>query len=604
MEPIEQFNDNFDVKKPKKKGLIIGGIVAAVVIVALVLVYFLVFSNPKFIFNKAIDKLLAVDSEQYDSVKVSTEIKASVEAEDTTYQTQLSEIEKYKVKFGTQMDLEAKKEIVDLGLEYDNQEVIDAQVYYNDGEMYAYLEGLFDKYIQIDMDEETKAGLDEIFSNVNSENMKNTEKAVKIIRDELKAQINEKGEFTKEKETIDVVDNEEKVTKTTLKLTQKELYSLVADMCLNLADNDEFIDYLGQKELSDALEEIAELIKDEDTNNKNYAEISLYTKGLLNSNLVAVDLLIYSADDAATVVVSVVKEDEGIYSYKISAKASGIKMDFLKGKVEIDKNKDSKEEQSGKVTITAEVVEKGSAKLEIDYSAEFNNGIDKIDTSNSVNMNSLTEADMQAIMTKLMERPLIGQLISNEMNGLGTEIESEVEDDFLMDPDTETNVQNNLTTSQNEVKDEDYGYSITYSVPAEFKYDDDYSYDDMKFYELEKADYSYVDATVSLAWSTENEYIEDEINWDYDYYLEETEYYKNVNLSEVKTITVGDKTFKYAVISYEKTYGTDGIKYQNVYAWYVLDNEYLFTVDFEADGIAVTEDIIKGFLNINVTELN
>ncbi|MBQ2916791.1 MAG: hypothetical protein IJE59_01215 [Clostridia bacterium] len=601
MEPIEQFNENFNVKKPKKKGLIIGGIAAAVVIVALVLVYFLVLSNPKFIFNKAIDKLLAVNSEQYDSVKVNAEIKASVEAEDITYQTQLSEIEKYKIKFGTQMDLEAKKEIVDLGLEYDNQAVIDAQVYYNNGEMYAYLEGLFDKYIQMDMDEETKAALDEVFSSVNSEDMKNAEKAVNIIRDELKAQINEKGEFAKEKETIDVADNEEKVTKTTLKLTQKELYSLVADMCLNLADNDEFIDYFGQKELADALEEIAELIKDEETNNKNYAEISLYTKGLLNSNLVAVDLSIYSADDASTVVVSVVKEDEGVYSYKVSAKASGIKMDFLKGKVEIDKDKDSKEEQSGKATITAEVVETGSAKLEIDYAVEVNKGIDKVDTSNSVNMNSLTQEDMQAIMTKLMERPLIGQLISNEMNGLGTEVEPGVEDDFLVDPDTETNVQNNLTTSQNEVKDEEYGYSVTYSVPAEFEYDDDYSYDDMKFYELENADYSYVDATVSLDWSTESEYVQDEIKWDYDYYMEETEYYKNVNLSEVKTITVGDKTFKYVVLSYETSYDT---KCQDAYVWYVLDNEYMFTIHLEASDTTVTEDVIKGFLNINVTELN
>ena len=276
-------------------------------------------------------------------------------------------------------------------------------------------------------------------------------------------------------------------------------------------------------------------------------------------------------------------------------------MDFLKGKVEIDKDKDSKEEQSGKATITAEVVETGSAKLEIDYAVEVNKGIDKVDTSNSVNMNSLTQEDMQAIMTKLMERPLIGQLISNEMNGLGTEVEPGVEDDFLVDPDTETNVQNNLTTSQNEVKDEEYGYSVTYSVPAEFEYDDDYSYDDMKFYELENADYSYVDATVSLDWSTESEYVQDEIKWDYDYYMEETEYYKNVNLSEVKTITVGDKTFKYVVLSYETSYDT---KCQDAYVWYVLDNEYMFTIHLEASDTTVTEDVIKGFLNINVTELN
>ena len=594
MEPVEQFNENFDVKKPKKKGLIIGGIVAAVIIVALVLVYFLVFTNPKFIFNKAIDKLLAVDSEQYDSVKINTEIKASVEAEDTTYETQLAEIEKYKVKLGAQMDFKDKKEIVDLGLAYDNQSVIDAQLYYNDGEMYTYLEGLFDKYIQIDVDEETKNQMDEIFEIATSEeDIEDSKKAVAILKDELKAQINEKGEFEKTKETIDVGDDEEKVTKTTLKLSQKQLYSIAEDMCLNLADNDEFIDYLGEKELADTLEELAKLIKDEETNNKNYVKISLYTKGLLNNKLVAVDIEIYSADDASTALVSLVKEDEGVFSYEISAKGSGIKMDLVNGKVEIEKDKDSKEQQAGKAIITAEVIETGSAKLEIDYSVEFNNGTDKIDTTNSVNINSLTEIDAQAIMTKLMERPVIGQLIQSSIT---------TQNDNSVIENTDETTQNSITTLQNEVKDEDYGYSVTYSVPEGFEYDNEYSYDDMKFYGLEDVDYSYIDAIVSLEWDTEAGYIEDEINWDYDYYTEETDYYSNVKISEVKTIVVGDKTFKYVMLSYDTSYGT---KCQDVYVWYALDSEYLFTVKLEATDKEVTEDIIKGFLNnVTVTKMN
>ncbi len=163
METIEQINDDFNVKKPKKKGLIIGGIIAAVVIIALVLVYFLVLAKPQFIFNGAIDKIFKIESKKCDSIKVESKISASIEAEDLELQEQLAEVQKYALKVGAQMDFEKKQEIVDLGLEYDKEAVADAKLYYNDGDAYAYFDGLFDKYIKIDMEEEQKAQLKSIF---------------------------------------------------------------------------------------------------------------------------------------------------------------------------------------------------------------------------------------------------------------------------------------------------------------------------------------------------------------------------------------------------------------------------------------------------------
>ena len=95
--------------------------------------------------------------------------------------------------------------------------------------------------------------------------------------------------------------------------------------------------------------------------------------------------------------------------------------------------------------------------------------------------------------------------------------------------------------------------------------------------------------------------VKTDINWDYNYYLEDTTYYKNVNLSEVKSVVVGGKTFKYKVLSYETSYGG---KNQDIYVWYALDNEHLFTIELEATDTVVTEDTIKGFLNINASKIN
>ncbi len=591
METVEQVNEDFNVKKPKKKGLIIGGIVAAIaIVVAFVLVYFLVLTNPKFIFSKTIDKLFAVNSESYDSIKLDTKIKASVELEDTTYQEQLSEIEKYAIKAGVQMDAESKQEIVDLGLEYDNEAVLDAQVYYNNGDMYAYFEGLFDKYIQIDMDEETKEQMNEIFDSVASEEqIKDTEKVTKIIRDELKAQIKQEGEFEKEKTTIDIGDDEKKVTKTTLTLSQKQLYKVVSNMCSNLAGNDEFIDCFEESP-KDALKEIATNIKDAETDSKHNVKISIYTKGLLNK-IVAVDVAIYSAEEEQTIIMSVVKEEQDVYTYKVSMKMAGAKVDAIKGKVVIEKDKDSKEEQSGKAIITAEIIGTGSAKLEIDYSVEYNKGVDDINIENTVNMNELTEIDMQAIMEKLMERPLIGELIENQMSGLGTGVENNT-----------IGTQNNITTSQNEVKQ--YGYLVTYSVPSGFEYDNDFSYDYSKYYELDEND-SEIDVNVSLGWYTDDEYKEDTIQWDYDYYKDNaTNYYKNAVLGELKTIKIGDREFKYQILSYDSNSEYYEETYQKAYVWTRLNDEYIFTIELESTNKQITEDIIKGFLNITVKEVN
>lgn len=596
METIEQINDDFNVKRPKKKGLIIGGIVAAVVIIALVLVYFLVFAKPEFIFNSAIDKLFKAETKKYDSIKVASKIGVSIETEDESMKEQLSEVEKYALKLGAQMDFEKKQEIVDLGLEYDKEAVADAKVYYNDEDIYVYFEGLFDKYIKVDMDKEQKEAMEAIFDTAMSEEQsKNSKKAMKIVRDELKAQIKEYGEFDKEKATIDVGDKEKRVTKTTLTLSQKDLCSMISSMCSNLAKNDKFLDCFEESP-KDALKELAEQMKTVNADSKNNVKISIYTKGLLN-NLVAVDMEIYTAKEAQTVTIAVVKEDKNSYTYNVSAKASGMKMDVIKGKVETEKDKDSKDEQSGKTTITAEVAEAGKLKLVVDYSVEYNQGIDKIDTSNSVNMTELTEQDMQSIMEKLMERPLIGDLIKNQMNGSGLSIGNE---DNITDG-TDAIATPNTTTAQNEVKEENYGYSVKYSVPTGFEYESDYSYDYSKYYELKEND-SEIEANVSLSWDTDEEYKKD-IDWEYDYYKESSSY-KNVTLGELKTVKVGNTEFKYQILSYESNSEYYNEKYQKAYAWCNLDNEHVYSVELESTDKEISEDIIKGFLNINITKLH
>ena len=585
METVEQVNEDFNVKKPKKKGLIISLIIIAVIIIALLLVYFLVFAKPQFIFNSAIDKLFAIEEETNDSVKINSKVKVSMETEDTSMQEQLSELEKYTFNLNTQLDIKEKDAAFGLGLEYDNEEVVNANIYYNNEQLYAYLNGLFDKYIQIDMPQEAKDSLKTAFESfdISDEQREKNKKAIEIIRDELKNQIKEEGTFEKEKVTVDLNDKETKVNKSMLVLTEKDLLNVLANMCGNLADNDEFIDCFEESP-KDALNQISDELKNTETESKNEVTISIYTKGLLNK-FVGAEIEINVAEADQKVTITILQEEKEIYSFNVEMKASSAKVDLVKGKIETQIETDNKEEQKGKTTLTMEIAEVGTAKIEVDYSAEFNKGIDGVDLNNVVNMNSLTEQDMQGIMEKLMERPLIGEIIENQMNSTTNN------NTTVQQQNTPT-----LTTSQNQVSSS--GFTVTYSVPAGFEYDNDFAYDYSKYYTLEDND-SEIDANVTISWYTDEDYKED-IEWDYNYYKDETDYYKNVSLGEQKTITVGDKQFKYQILKYESNSEYYEETYETAYVWYNLNSDYIFRVELDSTNKEITEDIISGFLNIQL----
>ena len=613
---METIDENFNVKKSKKKGLITGGVILAIIVIAIVLVYFLVISNPKFIFGKAIDKVFAFDSENYDSMKMSTKIKASIEADDPTYQTELDEIEKFTLKAGTQVDVEGNEEIVELGLEYDNESMIDAQLYYNDGEMYTYLEGLFDKYIKIDLDKEQQEQFEDIFSYIT---LGNADKVLLVeFRNEFKSEMKEIGTYEKKKDTIEVNDEEEKVSKITYEFTDKEAYKIIENATRNIGKNKKVLKNIEKSKRNDfeeAMNELADNVEDVATDDDVTFKISLYTKGFLNNKLVAVDIEI---EDEDTLGLRIIKEDEGIYSYSVYEKADRQRSELIKGIVEIEKE-ESKNEESGNTTITAELIDLGSAKIQVDYLVEYNQGIDKINTSNNVNINNLTDADFETIMTNLMERPLIGGLIKEQFedsifNTSDLDEKQALQEQYenakatgktnaatLEEYLNEINA-NQTTTEENEIIDDFSGFSVKYSVPSGFEMED-YSFDDIKYYTLEKT-FSEIGAKVGFDLRTEDAYIEG-IKSKYDYENgEESLFSSNVKLGEIKTITVGDKVFKYQTLSYDSVYTDYTTTTRWVYVWYKLDDQSLFTVEFDSLDEEISEDVIKGFLDINVTKLN
>jgi len=161
---------------------------------------------------------------------------------------------------------------------------------------------------------------------------------------------------------------------------------------------------------------------------------------------------------------------------------------------------------------------------------------------------------------------------------------------------------NQTNTEENEIIDDFSGFSVKYSVPSGFEMED-YSFDDIKYYTLEKT-FSEIGAKVGFDLRTEDAYIEG-IKSKYDYENgEKSIFSSNVKLGEIKTITVGDKIFKYQTLSYDSVFTDYTTTTRWVYVWYKLDDQCLFTVEFDSLDEEITEDVIKGFLDINITKIN
>lgn len=434
METIEEFNENFDVKKPKKKGLLIAVIAIIAVVIALIATYFLIFTKPQFIFSKAIDKMF-VKTDKIDSMKLDYKLKASVETDDIKIKQYAEELEKCTLNFGFQLDAESKQEVVALGLDYKDEQVIDLKTYYNNEGIYLYLDEIFEKYIKVDADENQIVAIKEAFEQFSDENIKKSNKIMKIFRDELKKQIKEEGTFEKTKETIKIGDKDKKVTKYTLNLSQESLINILSNMLLNLSEDEEFLEAMGddsfKSELEKASKALTENLNKLDKDMLN-VKINIYTKGILN-NFAGMDIEINTSmnNQKAAIVFNVLKESKEIYEYSIKLKSQGINAKVLSGKIENQIEKDTKNEGKGKVIITAKVPEyiySLKANIEVDYSIEVNNGIDKVDVSNSVNMKDLTEKDTDSIRKKLMTKPLIGDFLTSMDGGLFKQAQTAAEE--------------------------------------------------------------------------------------------------------------------------------------------------------------------------------
>lgn len=402
-------NEETKVKTKSKKGLV-AIIIAVILLIAIIcggIYYYKVYSETDVIFKRAIDNSIKayqeeIQEEEYKTIntKIGANFKLELDEDNDEEAKIIDFINALNVELNVQMDRENKQIVAKLDSKYENDNLLNADVFVDveDKKMYMYLKDIFNKYIETDIEDEIDEDVTNIFNSIYAnEDKENLIKASKIIGEELK-NIIKKENCNREKVEITINNEKKNVNKNKISMTYEQLLDEFETICTNLKNNQEFINcYKEKEEVEKFLEELIEKIQDEkeyDYEDVN-VEISLYTTGMLQK-FVKLDMLVQENEEL--VKLEITKKDEKSYEFKfIHNDEDLIKLDVKK----INDNEFSS-------IVEANIPDTGKITMDFDISCKLNEEIDRIDTTNIVKVEDIAEEDVNTILenfgkTKLYE---------------------------------------------------------------------------------------------------------------------------------------------------------------------------------------------------------
>lgn len=440
---------DFEKKGSKKKFIIIG--IIALILVALIVggIIFLNLRNkPEKIFSKVIKDIFKAEEEEIqNSMKMSFELSAEIDSDDVDIRAVNEYLKAIKLGIKTEQDLDKGIANLNINAKYDGEEVISIDALFQDENIYFYLNDLYSKYIKVDEkyleDIEDNQDLSELYESLTEFTEAFDEEFFKEIEELLLEELKTK-EFEQEKVELDG----EKVRKSTLKLSVEDFLK-ISKKVLKIVNEHQPMD-----EIEDLIEQIDDEIEYAE-DNKNYLEISIYTKGFKNEFVKAE-------------VLAVNKEDDQLVGVIINKKDETTTIDFVENE-ESTKLKDATEilkiaitqedENKGTIKVTMNV-EDTSIKMKIKYDVELGAKVEKRDVSKAVGIDELDGEDFKELLENIEDNETLYSLINLIANNNDNDIGYDYDYDYDYDWD-----------------DDDYDYDYDWD-DDDWDYDYDYDYDD------------------------------------------------------------------------------------------------------------------------------
>lgn len=455
------------IEKEKKKNKLW----IVLLISVLLVVGFLYFNNPKNIFLRVINRgynsiIENIDSNIEKSEKniktggnLTFDFKINELYKDSFDTSLIDEINKLELELNSEISGKTKEFMYELNTKYDSNNLLGLGIYGKEKSLYLELKELFDKYIEIPID-----NYDELFEEYNN-TLEESEYIVTKFKNSILKNLD--GDDFKKAKTKLLTDNEElEVNKIEYKLNEKSATKLMLKVFKDLQKDKKFIKNLAslseveEKEITGGIKNlIDELSNTTEFDTESFISISLYTKGIFNNyvgfefnidNELNLDYYKHNYDtyghliiegESYTIkskkqkeneyktevnlngtIINVVSKKENAkynYSYKLDVEGMIIDGELNFDIHEIEKNKKYNQKFGFSMKFKYENEEIMSFETKYDGSTEITDEpFTNLTTKDVVNIEELTEDDTDVIYSNILNNQNIINFITNIQNAL------------------------------------------------------------------------------------------------------------------------------------------------------------------------------------------
>jgi hypothetical protein len=566
-------------KSRKSKGFLIAIIIIlSICIIGVIAVagYVMYMQQPSQIYKTAISAYFNKYNKELSNIEGNEKAKEAqiyLDVDVNEDENDLTEKEKMIVELINNIDLNLKVQfdntlkngVVNLESTYDNEKLLDIKAFcnMNDKLMYLYSEDYYDKYIKMNLEDviEEKSDVFDSFDEINYEKIS---KFQQIIKKELLTVI--KSEYcTKNKEIIEINNQNINATKNTIKFTAPQLMEEMINILNDLKNNEEFFELFDENDREDVKEFIENAIT-EINDKKNtvtitdYIQIDLYTKGL-KPEILKIDVTVETENEKAEVNITKNNEKEIFVNIK----------ENLQEILEITFNIES--ENTINMTISGEEDEIGKFSVKLNYTEKTIDEIDKINSSKVIELESMTDNDYSDILENL-EKTKIYSLIQEYSNLNNT-----------------YNLDNNSDLEDNQISTYDNKTIVTFGIPEGYKatrYSDEFINLDNE----EKNIY------VELKTKTEN------VEEFYNDLLEKKQYdeenYTDLKLTNPSSMTLNGMKFYYSTYTYTYNGTYSNHDYCTRYLWTEISDDDILVMEIEDNDKKMLSEELKEILTISI----